>query len=93
MPRREDKDSLESALADIEKQYGVGSVWRMTEAPNKSVDCISSGSLALNDALGIGGFPKGRIVEIYGPESSGKTTLALGCRSPKAWGHMRLHRC
>ncbi len=68
---------LNDALRQIEKQYGKGSVMKLGERTNVDVDVISSGSLAIDYCLGVGGFPKGRIVEIYGPESSGKTTLAL----------------
>lgn len=68
---------LEEALKTIEKEYGKGSIMRLGDRANVAVDAISSGSLTLDAALGIGGFPKGRIIEIYGPESSGKTTLAL----------------
>ena len=69
--------SLESTINQIERSYGKGSVMRLGERDVVEIDAISSGSLSLDVALGIGGFPKGRIVEIYGPESSGKTTLAL----------------
>ena len=73
-----DKDAaLEAALRSIEKAYGKGSVMRMGEKPHVDLDVIPSGSLLLDQAIGIGGYPKGRIVEIFGPESSGKTTLAL----------------
>jgi recombination protein RecA len=68
---------LDDALKQIEKQYGKGSVMRLGDRANVDVDTISSGSITLDYALGVGGYPKGRIVEIYGPESSGKTTLAL----------------
>ncbi len=68
---------LDEAIKQIEKQYGKGSVMKLGERSNVDVDVISSGSLAIDNCLGVGGFPKGRIVEIYGPESSGKTTLAL----------------
>ncbi len=68
---------LKEALKQIEKNYGKGSIMRLGERANVDVDAISSGSLALDAALGIGGYPKGRIVEVYGPESSGKTTIAL----------------
>lgn len=68
---------LQDALKAIEKEYGKGSIMRLGDRASVSVDAIPSGSLALDKALGIGGYPKGRIVEIYGPESSGKTTLAL----------------
>jgi recombination protein RecA len=69
--------SLESTISQIERSYGKGSVMRLGERDVVEIDAISSGSLSLDVALGIGGLPKGRIVEIYGPESSGKTTLAL----------------
>ena len=68
---------LNEALKQIEKQYGKGSVMKLGERSDVDVDVISSGSLAIDYCLGVGGFPKGRIIEIYGPESSGKTTLAL----------------
>lgn len=69
--------SLAEALAKIEKTYGKGTIMKLGEKPDTKIDAISSGSLGLDIALGIGGYPKGRIVEIYGPESSGKTTLAI----------------
>lgn len=69
--------ALAGALAQIERAFGRGSIMRMGDGPAKSVESISTGSLGLDIALGIGGLPRGRIVEIYGPESSGKTTLAL----------------
>ena len=69
--------SLESTISQIERSFGKGSVMRLGERDVVEIDAISSGSLGLDVALGIGGLPKGRIVEIYGPESSGKTTLAL----------------
>ncbi len=69
--------SLESTISQIERSFGKGSVMRLGERGVVEIDAISSGSLSLDVALGIGGLPKGRIVEIYGPESSGKTTLAL----------------
>ncbi len=69
--------ALRTALANIEKQFGKGAIMRLGENVTMNVDKISTGSLSLDLALGIGGLPKGRIVEIYGPESSGKTTLAL----------------
>lgn len=72
--------ALESALAQIERAFGKGSIMRMGEnAPVVEIESVSTGSLSLDIALGIGGLPRGRIVEIYGPESSGKTTLALHC--------------
>lgn len=69
--------ALDDALASIEKQFGKGAIMRMGEAEIPKVDVISTGSIGLDVALGIGGLPKGRICEIYGPESSGKTTIAL----------------
>ena len=71
------KKSLEEALQRIEKNYGKGSIMNMDGTNKVKVDVIPTGCLALDQALGIGGVPRGRIVEIYGPESSGKTTLAL----------------
>ncbi len=68
---------LDVVLAQIDKQYGKGSVMRLGQSASVSVDTISSGSLLIDHALGINGFPRGRMIEIYGPESSGKTTLAL----------------
>ncbi len=68
---------LDQVLADIEKQFGKGSIMRLGGSETKGVDVCSTGSLALDIALGVGGYPKGRIIEIYGPESSGKTTFAL----------------
>ena len=73
------KTALESALKQIEKQYGQGAIMRLGESAHLKVDAVSTGSLTLDLATGIGGLPKGRIIEIYGPESSGKTTLALHC--------------
>ena len=69
--------ALEAVLADIEKQFGKGSVMKLGDNKHQQIDTISSGSLSLDIALGIGGYPKVRIIEIYGPESSGKTTFAL----------------
>jgi recombination protein RecA len=69
--------ALESALRQIEKQFGKGSIMKLGEVSNVQISTVSSGALALDIALGVGGFPRGRIVEIYGPESSGKTTVAL----------------
>ncbi len=76
-PATDKKKALQTALAQIEKNYGKGAVMRLGDRPDMNVDAIPTGSLALDAALGIGGIPKGRIIEIYGPESSGKTTLAL----------------
>ena len=69
--------ALQETLKKIEKEYGAGTVMRLDEAPSVDIDVIPSGSIALDYALGIGGYPRGRIIEIYGPESSGKTTLAM----------------
>lgn len=71
------KQALSAALSQIERQFGKGSVMRLGEAQAQSIETISTGSLGLDIALGIGGLPKGRVIEIYGPESSGKTTLTL----------------
>ncbi len=71
------KVALERALKDIEKQFGKGSVMKLGEQSDREISTVSSGSLALDLALGVGGYPRGRVVEIYGPESSGKTTVAL----------------
>lgn len=76
-PAADKKKALQTALAQIEKNFGKGAVMRLGDRPEMNVDAIPTGSLALDAALGIGGIPKGRIIEIYGPESSGKTTLAL----------------
>jgi len=74
----EDKSkALESALGLIERNYGSGSIMRLGDNTTVNIEAISTGSLGLDLALGIGGLPKGRIIEVYGPESSGKTTLAL----------------
>lgn len=74
----EDKNkALEDAFKTIEKQFGKGSIMRLGDKVNEACDVISTGSLSLDMALGVGGYPKGRIIEIYGPESSGKTTFAL----------------
>lgn len=70
-------EALEEALRNIEKTYGKGAVMKLGERPETAVDTIPTGSLSLDMALGVGGYPKGRIIEIFGPESSGKTTLAL----------------
>ena len=69
--------TLEEIMHDIEKQFGKGAVMKLGDHPNQKHEVISSGSYSLDIALGIGGYPKGRIIEIYGPESSGKTTFAL----------------
>ena len=69
--------SLATALSELEKKYGKGAIMRLGDSPHKDMESISTGSITLDMALGIGGVPKGRVVEIFGPESSGKTTLAL----------------
>ena len=75
----EKQKALKTAMDQIEKKFGKGAVMRLGENAAMNVECIKTGSLMLDIALGIGGIPKGRIVEIYGPESSGKTTVALHC--------------
>ena len=79
MAKKETKQdkTLDQVLADIEKQFGKGSIMKLGENNNMEIEATSSGSLALDLALGVNGFPKGRIIEIFGPESSGKTTVAL----------------
>ena len=77
MANEDRKKALEQALGQIEKTFGKGSIMKMGENLNMSIEASSTGSLALDMALGVGGVPKGRVVEIYGPESSGKSTLAL----------------
>ena len=73
-----DKDKmLDQVLADIEKQFGKGAIMRLGSNDSMEIDVSSTGSISLDVALGVGGYPKGRIIEIYGPESSGKTTFAL----------------
>ena len=76
-PASDKKKALQTALAQIDKNFGKGTVMRLGDRPEMNVEAIPTGSLALDAALGIGGVPRGRIVEIYGPESSGKTTLAI----------------
>ena len=74
---KEKNKSLDAAISQIDQNFGKGSVMRLGQQEALDVEAISTGSLSLDLALGIGGLPKGRIIEIYGPESSGKTTLAL----------------
>ena len=76
MKKEKDK-ALEQVLADIEKQFGKGAIMKLGEKGVTNIDVVSSGSIMLDNALGVGGYPKGRIIEIFGPESSGKTTIAL----------------
>jgi len=71
------KAALDMALKQIEKQFGKGSIMKLGEQSDRQISTTSSGSIAIDAALGVGGYPRGRIVEIYGPESSGKTTVAL----------------
>lgn len=71
------KQALDMALRQIEKQFGKGSVMKLGERAEQRISTVSSGALALDIALGVGGYPKGRVIEVYGPESSGKTTVAL----------------
>ena len=73
------KKALEAAMSQIEKQFGKGSVMRLGDQQTAQIESISTGALSLDIALGVGGLPRGRIIEIYGPESSGKTTVALHC--------------
>ena len=76
----EEKDknkALDQVIADIEKQFGKGAIMKLGDGQSMEIEVVSSGSLALDLALGVGGYPKGRIIEIFGPESSGKTTVAL----------------
>ncbi|MBQ0009433.1 MAG: recombinase RecA [Firmicutes bacterium] len=75
--KKTNNETLDAVLAEIEKSFGKGSIMKLGDRPHIDTDVIPSGSMLLNNALGIGGYPKGRIIEIYGPESSGKTTLAL----------------
>ncbi|MEE8488967.1 MAG: DNA recombination/repair protein RecA, partial [Acidimicrobiia bacterium] len=76
--RKVERDkALEMAMSQIERQFGKGAVMKMGEAAQRRVDVISTGALSLDLALGIGGVPRGRIIEVYGPESSGKTTVGL----------------
>jgi recombination protein RecA len=76
-PQEEKMKALQAAMSKIEKDFGKGSIMRMGDEQVENVEVIPTGSIALNAALGVGGYPKGRIIEIYGPESSGKTTLAI----------------
>ena len=76
-PQQEKMKALMAAMSKIEKDYGKGSIMRMGDEQIDNVEVIPTGSISLNAALGVGGYPKGRIIEIYGPESSGKTTLAI----------------
>jgi len=77
MIQKDKESALKTAMHQLEKQFGVGTIMRMGDKPNRKVDVIPTGALNLDAALGIGGIPRGRVTEIYGPEASGKTTLAL----------------
>jgi len=75
--RAEKQQALDRTLGNIEKHYGKGTIMKLGDSPIENIPTISTGSIGLDAALGVGGLPKGRVVEIYGPESSGKTTLAI----------------
>ena len=77
MPNSEKLKALQAAMDKIEKSFGKGSIMKMGDDSIEQVEVIPTGSIGLNVALGVGGYPRGRIIEIYGPESSGKTTLAI----------------
>ena len=77
MDQKQRHRAIEMALTQIERQFGKGSIMKMGDRSRMDIPVISSGSIALDSALGIGGFPRGRVIEVYGPESSGKTTMAL----------------
>ena len=87
---KEKNKSLDAAISQIDQNFGKGSVMRLGQQQALDIEAISTGSLSLDLALGIGGLPKGRIIEIYGPESSGKTTLSStsGSRSSKSRWYM-----
>ena len=90
MSKDKREQALEAAMKQIEKQYGKGSIMKLGEDFDRKIESVSTGSITLDIALGIGGYPKGRIIEIYGPESSGKTTLALHAiaETQKAGGYV-----
>ena len=90
-PLSDKKKALETAISQIEKNFGKGTVMRLGDRPEMNVEAIPTGSLALDAALGIGGVPKGRIIEIYGPEASGKTTLALHIVARRRSAAVRSH--
>ncbi len=94
MPADGKNKALETTLASITKKFGDGAIMRLGEATHLEIESIPTGSLALDLALGIGGVPRGRITEIYGPESSGKTTLCqhIVAEAQQARWHVRLHR-
>ena len=88
--KEEKKKALDTAISYIEKQFGVGAIMKLGDTKALDIECIPTGSMTLDMALGVGGIPKGRIIEIYGPESSGKTTVALHCiaEAQKAGGEV-----
>ena len=79
MAAKDKNSALKTALTQLDKQFGAGTIMRMGDKPDSTVSAIPTGAINLDAALGIGGIPRGRITEIYGPEASGKTTLALHC--------------
>jgi recombination protein RecA len=87
--------AVTSALEAIQKQFGKGSIMRLGDAPVEAIEVIPTGIMPLDSALGVGGIPKGRIVEIYGPEASGKTTVCLSiiAEMQKNRRRCRLYRC
>ena len=91
----EKKKALEAAMSQIEKQFGKGSVMKLGEFKAMEIEAIPTGALSLDMALGIGGVPRGRIIEVFGPESSGKTTLALHvvAEAQKMGGEGSIYRC
>src|SRR5689334_1620175 len=76
-PKLDRLKAIDGALSQIERQFGKGSIMRLGQRETLTMDSISTGSISVDAAIGIGGFPRGRVVEVFGPESSGKTTLAL----------------
>jgi recombination protein RecA len=95
MDIKEKNKALDAAIAQITDNFGKGSVMKLGQRRAMDIESVSTGSLSLDLALGIGGLPKGRIVEVYGPESSGKTTLALQvvAEAQKAGGNLCICRC
>ena len=83
--------ALQAAMAKIEKDFGKGSIMKLGDEHIENIEVIPTGSIALDMALGVGGYPKGRIIEIYGPESSGKTTLAHHSRAVNYTACLRQH--